>query len=336
MRLRRAILAAVAIVVAAACAWGLAPSLRNDALARVAAAALDDNEVRAAALDDEGAADASVYLVVGSDRRDGAAGHEPGVLGERADAIMLWAVPPTGQVTALSLPRDVRVHVPGHGDSKLHGVLAYGPEALVAAVRALTGVPVHHYVEVEFSALTSVIDDLGGVRLTLPLPARDPATGLDLPAGSQVLDGQAALSYVRSRQYEELTAAGWSASAPGDLGRIDRQHLLLRGLLAAGSTQCSSLSCLGVIRGLGRSLTVDAGFDGGDVRHLVATLGRSGADVSMATLPTRPERGPDDFSSPFPPAHLGSLGFRVLDQPAAAVVLDRLLRDVTQASGDPP
>jgi LCP family protein required for cell wall assembly len=218
----------------------------------------------------------------------------------------------------------------------LHGVLAYGPDALVGAVRALTGVPVHHYVEVEFSGLTSVIDRLGGVTLTLRLPARDPATGLDLPAGTQVLDGQDALSYVRSRQYEELTAVGWRAPAPGDLARIDRQHLLLRGLFTAVSSRCPSLGCLGVIRGLGRSLTVDAGFDGADVRRLLATLGRPGADVSLGTLPTRPERRPEDSVSPFPPVHLGSLGFRVLDQPAAAVVLDRLSRDVPRGSGDQP
>jgi len=316
-------------------AWGFAPFLRDHVLAAFAAAHLQRSTVPTDALDRARPGETTVYLVVGSDRRDPAAGSDQGVQGERADAIMLWAVPITGTVTALSLPRDLRVHVPGHGDSKLHGVLAYGPEALVAAVRALTGIPVHRYVEVEFSALTRVVDGIGGVLVTVPFAARDPAVGLDLSGGTQRLDGATALAYVRSRHYEERTPAGWVTTAPGDLGRIDRQHGLLHALFEQASSRCASLNCLAVLRDFGASLTVDPGLDGADVRHIMTALGEADTEIRTVTVPTRPERPADDSLSPFPPAHLGSLGFRVLDQPAAGELFRRLRQDVTGGAGTP-
>jgi anionic cell wall polymer biosynthesis LytR-Cps2A-Psr (LCP) family protein len=193
-------------------------------------------------------------------------------------------------------------------------------------------VPVTHYVEVEFAGLTSIVDALGGVPMTLPFPARDLTTGLNLPAGPQVLDGVAALAYVRSRQFQELDGSVWRTD-PGDLSRIGRQQILLRSLLEILPRRCSSLSCGSALRDLGEALSVDHGFDSGDARHLLGALRRTGSGVVTATLPTQTERAPEDSVSPFPPAHPGSLGFRRLDQPAADAVLDRLRRAVTAPEG---
>jgi len=65
----------------------------------------------------------------------------------------------------------------------------------------------------------------------------------------------------------------------------------------------------------------------------MAALWRPRAQVSTATLPTRLERAADDSVSPFPPFHDGGSGYRVLDQPAAGQVLDRLRHEVGVASG---
>ena len=326
---------AVPVVLAtlAACAWGLVPTLRDDALAGIAAAELAENAVRPAVLDEPGSSAVRVYLVVGSDRRDGAAGPGPDVWGEKADAVMVWVVRPTGAVTVLSVPRDVRVHLAGFGDVKLGGTLETGPDELVGAVREVTGLPVHHYIEVEFAGLASVVDGLGGVPVTLRAPARDPSTGLDLGGGQQVLDGATALAYVRSRHYEEFLGGVWTP-APGDLGRIQRQHHVLGELLDRLRNRCPSLDCLDVLLALGGSVSVDSRFGGNDVRQLVGALRRPDAVLSATTLPTRPERPADDAVSPFPPAHAGSTGYRVLEQPAADQVLDRLRHEVAQGAGD--
>jgi LCP family protein required for cell wall assembly len=235
-------------------------------------------------------------------------------------------------VTVLSLPRDIRVHLAGHGDIKLGATLETGPDALVGAVRELTGLPVHHYLEVELAGLSAAVDGLGGAPVMLRAPARDPSTGLDLDAGRQVLDGTEALAYVRSRHYEELLDGRWTP-APGDLGRIERQHRVLSGLLGRLPDGCPPLDCLDVLLALRGSVSVDSGFGGDDVRHLMAALWRPDAELSAATLPTRPERAADDAVSPFPPAHAGSTGFRVLEQPAAGRVLERLRYEVRGGAG---
>jgi LCP family protein required for cell wall assembly len=333
MRARPVVLVPVVLVALAACAWGLLPTVRDQSLAGIAAARLAVNDVRLAALDEPAPSGARVYLVVGSDRRDGTAGPGPDIWGEKADAVMVWVVPPAGAVTLLSLPRDIRVHLAGFGDVKLGGTRETGTNELVGAVRELTGLPVHHYVEVEFAGFSSVVDGLGGVPVALRAPARDPNTGLDLGGGRQVLDGTAALAYVRSRHYEELLDGRWTP-APGDLGRIERQHHVLRELLEGLRHRCPSIDCLDGLLALASSVSVDSGFGGDDVRWLMAVLSRPGAELSATTLPTRTERAVDDAVSPFPPAHPGSTGYRVLEQPAADRMLDDLRVEVAGGAGD--
>ncbi len=275
------------------------------------------------ALDDR-RGDVAVLLVVGSDRRDGSIDAPAPVLGERADSLMLWAVPSAGPTRILSLPRDLRVHVPGHGDGKLGGVLEYGPEALVSAVRASTGLPVHHYLELEFAALVGVVDGLGGVPITVPYPARDPSAGLDLRPGRQELDGTTALAYVRSRHYAQLIDGGWVVEE-GDLGRVRRQQLLVRSLVARAASKCGLVNCVDAVIGIRNSLSLDTGIRAEEIRRLVSALRQDPASIRMSTLPTRTQRPPDDAVSPFPPAHPGSVGYRVRDEPSATQVLDSFL-----------
>ncbi|WP_448609195.1 LCP family protein [Geodermatophilus sp. URMC 60] len=284
-------------------------------------AALRDADVAVPALDAEPVAGPIMYLLVGSDRRD-PVDPDWDVEGERADSVVLWAIPRTGRVAGLSLPRDLRVSVPGHGDGKLGGALEYGPDALISAVRSLTGLPVHHYVEVGFDAVTAMVDVLGGVPLTVTHAVRDQRTGLALRPGTQELDGAAALAYLRSRSLEELTPAGWTPETSGDLGRIARQQRLLTALAAALPDRCPSWDCLrGLVRARG-SLTVDARLEGSDLERLALAFAAPGGP-ELATLPTLREP-PTDAVSPFPPGHLGTVGYRVPDQPAAGTALRRL------------
>ncbi|MDH5372272.1 MAG: LCP family protein [Acidimicrobiia bacterium] len=103
----------------------------------------------------EEASDPSSFLLIGSDSREnlpddfvnyfGAAG------GQRADVIMIIQVYPNDdRAQILSLPRDLKVELEGHGTQKINAAYAYGGgPLLVSTVRAVTGLPIHHYVEVE-------------------------------------------------------------------------------------------------------------------------------------------------------------------------------------------
>src|SRR5918996_4962240 len=92
------------------------------------------------------------------------------------------------------------------------------------------GVPIHHFIEVNFESFKRVVDAIGGVSMWFPLPARDRSAGVyvDQP-GCVQLDGQAALGLVRSRKMQVLTDDGWD-TPPGesDLTRVQRQQAFIR------------------------------------------------------------------------------------------------------------
>src|SRR5690625_2523331 len=111
----------------------------------------------------------TTYLLAGSDSRveleEGDAGFDR-TEGARTDTILLLHVPEQGTNSLISLPRDSYVEIPGHGSSKLNAAYAFGgPQLLVESVENLSGFTVDHYVEVGFSGITNIVDELDGVRL---------------------------------------------------------------------------------------------------------------------------------------------------------------------------
>jgi len=107
---------------------------------------------------------------------------------------------------------------------------------------------------------------------------------------------------------------------------------VLRALLERVPDRCSALDCLDELVALSGAVSVDEGFGGDDLRDLLGAVWRADDEVSASTLPTRTQRAADDAVSPFPPAHAGSIGFRVLE-PEAGQVLDRLRDEVRGAPG---
>jgi LCP family protein required for cell wall assembly len=144
--------------------------------------------------------------------------------GRRADTIMLAQLEIGGEGAALlSFPRDLRVELCDGTTDKINAALAVGassgqgPEScLVDAVRTLTGVDIHHYVEVDLNGFMQVVDVLGGVTLYLEEPMVDVKASLDVPAGCVTLTPDQALGFVRSRGYDD------------DFGRIARQQRFVR------------------------------------------------------------------------------------------------------------
>ena len=135
----------------------------------------------------------------------------------RSDAILVVrSDPDAGRMAQLSIPRDLRVQIPGReGFDKINAAYAYGGPALaIRTVQSVTGLEINHVVVVDFSTFPQVIDALGGVTIDVPRPilsnrfecprASDAACsrwkGWRFKAGEQEMDGRRALIYARIRQ----------------------------------------------------------------------------------------------------------------------------------------
>ena len=137
-------------------------------------------------------------LVLGSDRRDvieGSARTErqfKGGSGQRADTIILVHLYPGAKKAVLvSFPRDLRVNIPGHGMNKINAAYPLGgANLMIKTITQLTGLPIHHYVEVNFASFQNIVDAVHGVPLYFPKPVKDRKSGLDIPsAGCINLNG---------------------------------------------------------------------------------------------------------------------------------------------------
>jgi LCP family protein required for cell wall assembly len=166
------------------------------------------------------------WLIVGSDSREGLSRQDRSRLrtgnaaGRRTDSMMLLHTG-AGGTTLVSLPRDSYVAIPGKGRNKLNAAFAFGgPQLLARTVEQATGIRIDHYAEIGLGGFVGVVDAVGGVRMCVKQPMKDPKAGLDLKAGCQVLTGGQALGYVRTR-----------ASARADLDRVTRQREFFSALI---------------------------------------------------------------------------------------------------------
>ena len=155
-------------------------------------------------------------LLLGRDTRD--ADTEQG----RTDTIMLLHIDPAEKSAALlSIPRDTLVDIPGHGQDKINAAYAYGGEELmIKTVSIFLDAVINHYVTIDFDGFVKLVDELGGVDVTVDRPILDPKTGAYIAAGNHHFTGEQALAYTRSRSTEF-----------GDIGRIQRQQLIFKELI---------------------------------------------------------------------------------------------------------
>lgn len=144
--------------------------------------------------------------------------------GLRTDVMMLAQIDPkNGTAVVMSIPRDTRVKYKGVSRkiTEVHSVGMrngkHGSEAAIIAVKELTGIPINHFVKVNFDAFQDCIDELGGVDFDVPqrMKYKDPYQDLyiDLQPGMQHLDGDKSEQLIRFRRYKN-----------GDLDRIKVQQ----------------------------------------------------------------------------------------------------------------
>lgn len=235
---------------------------------------------------------ATNVLLVGTDDR-------PGLDGVRADTIVLVRVRADGGVDVLSVPRDLRVPADadsegsggsggsGNGPRRLGSTRARGPQAMIDAVRDLTGVPVDHYVELDMPGFVDLVDDLGGLRLAVDAPLRDRAAGLDLaPDACATLDGEEALALVRSRRLEVGRDGRYETDPTSDLGRATRAQAVATAAVAALAEADDPATLDRVSRTLADHASLDEGLDLprlAELARAVAVAGPGG--LRTATLP---------------------------------------------------
>ncbi len=177
------------------------------------------------------------YLLVGSDSRNVedlvAAGLNPEAFedggGERSDTMLLLRFV-GGEAKMMSIPRDLYVPIAEtDGSSKINAAYNGGPRRLVLTVQQSLGIPIQHYLEVDFVSFAGLVDSLGGITVDFPNPAYDTHTGLDVQqAGPAHLDGPQALAYVRSRHLVEVVNGQDQPDRTADLGRVERQQTFLK------------------------------------------------------------------------------------------------------------
>lgn len=260
-----------------------------------------------------------VYLIVGSDSRENLPDDLEGRFGDfggaRADVIILAQVV-DGRRQLLSIPRDLRVEIPGEGVNKVNAAYAFGgPDLLVETVADATGIRPNHYLEVEFAGFAGIVDALGGIELDFPYPARDAKSGLNVDAGTQVVDGATALAYARSRSYEELRDGEWVAQPGGDIARAGRQREVLTKIMSQVSSPSGLVRSPLVITAVGSNLTADSDLS-------LFTLARTGWAMRSAAET-------DSVTLPVVGTEEGGVSYLVRNEPAASEVLSAF------ASGQP-
>ena len=159
------------------------------------------------------AKDKSTIMIMGVDEREDDVG--------RSDTLMIATVDPKrSRAALLSIPRDTRVKIAGHGWDKINAAYAYGGERLTQrTVEDFLGVNMDHYVIINTHAFQKIIDAIGGIDIDVEkrMYYEDPwdddgGLVIDLRPGMQHMDGKTAVTYVRYRDEE------------GDIGRIKRQQ----------------------------------------------------------------------------------------------------------------
>ncbi|MDA0372121.1 MAG: LCP family protein [Actinomycetota bacterium] len=240
------------------------------------------------------------YLLVGSDTREGAdpnsvdyggIGDTTETGGNRSDTIIVLHVDNDRDTASImSIPRDLWVDIPGYGLDRVNSAYTYGPDVLVQTVQTALGVPINHYIEVDFFSFKDIIGALGGVDMCFDHPTRDLNTGLWIgEPGCYSLGPVMSLAYARSRYYEVNRTGEWEVDGSADLGRVIRQQKFLQAAVAKAAQQMASnpLRASDLINAAVGSLRVDPGTNLVESAEFLRPLAAGG--LARYTLPTFPE-----------------------------------------------
>ena len=188
-------------------------------------------------VDVEGPKDPINILVLGSDSRDGKGNDidNKAGSGERSDTtILLHVSADRKEAYGVSLPRDALVDRPDcvttEGDTIPGEELAFfnsafqvgGAACTIQTVEELTNIRIDDAIVVDFNGFKDMVDAVNGVEVCLPKDVSDPEHDIYFEAGTQRLEGDQALNYVRERTV---------LSPTGDIGRMKRQQAFIASMI---------------------------------------------------------------------------------------------------------
>jgi len=199
-------------------------------------------------------------LVLGLDRRSQETGPS------RSDVIMLVHLDAHEErVRLLSIPRDLYVEIPDHGQGRINTAHFWGeletagggPARVVRAINQNFGLPVHGYFRFDFQGFVKVVDALGGIYVEVPSDIHDNDFPTDdfgymslaIPAGRQKMDGEMALAYVRTRH------------GSSDFDRVRRQQQVTAALLRRAASPPGWLCLPAVLKAVQASVDTDLRLD---------------------------------------------------------------------------
>jgi LCP family protein required for cell wall assembly len=252
---------------------------------------------------------ACTFLILGSDSRQGLSGsfgNPSSVAGQRADTIILVQVDAVHDRTiVLSIPRDLRVEIPGHGLNKINTAFEYGPDLMVRTVSRLTGLRINHYVQVNFLGFQKLVNALGGVPICINKPMLDALSGLRLShAGCYNLRGAQALAFVRARHIQ--------GDLIPDFSRISRQQQFMRAVIGKTLSLGSVFHLPSLVNAVEKNLVIDENlnlYSLQDLTRKLATLGEKGVHFRVV---------------PAVPVDIGGVSFVQLVNPQASQLFARI------------
>ncbi len=143
----------------------------------------------------------------------------------RSDTMILARIDANvGKATLVSIPRDTKVEIEGHGTQKINAAYAFGgPAGAVQAVENLSGIEISHYAEIHFDELETAVDQLGGIWVDVPVSNNQTGAShskYEFNEGLQKMNGEQVLAFARERYgYNE-----------GDFQRAENQRIVVQSL----------------------------------------------------------------------------------------------------------
>src|SRR5690348_1085055 len=199
-------LASVLIVAVSAAATATSALLYVDSIAQALGGNHKLHDKLEKALADVHPGGPQTILILGSDHRANEAEGEPA----RSDTTMLVRLnPDLNMISVMSIPRDLKVEIPGYGTEKFNAAYSYGgPKLTLQVVKEMTGLQVNHVINVDFLGFVRAVDAIGCVYVdvdrryyhsNLGVPPSEQYSEINIQPGYQKLCGKKALEYVRYR-----------------------------------------------------------------------------------------------------------------------------------------
>ncbi|WP_349829315.1 LCP family protein [Brevibacterium litoralis] len=227
--------------------------------------------------DEAASADGTNILLLGSDAR--AAGLDyTSTTGNRSDTILVAHIPEKGDgMQIMSIPRDMWVPIEGYGEAKINAAMSYGGLPLtVRAVSDFIDVDIDHVAVIDMEGFKGLTDALGGV--TVESEHSFTSAGYSFVEGSNDLDGEAALAFVRARKN----------FSDGDFQRNRNQQAFLKGVIdkvLSADTLSNPQKISQTVSTFSPYVTVDDGLDSGALTQYaikLRSMGTNGVDFFSA------------------------------------------------------